>query len=229
MSMRKSRFQAKNKRGHQNKTQNVRKKKPAPYQMHDQYFLKAKQEGYRARSVYKLKEIQEKFELIEPDMDVCDVWAAPGSFIQYTKRIIKDTWKIVWIDLKPIDKYSQTNINTIVHSIFEFDTLKPKVEEYIGEWNRFDLITSDIGPNTTWRKDLDQYASVELNIEIVKFAKVFLKPGWNLLLKVFKWEDFRDLVNVIKQNFESFTEYKPLACRDRSFEEYVICFNKKED
>jgi len=71
--MRKSRFQAKNKRGHQNKSQNVRKKKPAPYQMHDQYFLKAKQEGYRARSVYKLKEIQEKFELIEPDMDVCDV------------------------------------------------------------------------------------------------------------------------------------------------------------
>ena len=160
-------------------------------------------------------------------MDICDVWAAPGSFIQYTKRIIKDTGKIVWIDIKPIDKYTQKNINTIVHDIFEFDTLKPKVEEYIGEWNKFDLVISDIGPNTTWRKDLDQYASVELNIEIVRFSKVFLKKWWNLLLKVFKWEDFYDLVQVVKQNFESFTEYKPNACRDRSFEEYVICFNKK--
>ena len=160
-------------------------------------------------------------------MNVCDVWAAPGSFIQFTKKVIKDTGQIVWIDLKPIDKYSQTNINTIVHSIFDFDTLKPKVEEFIWKNNKFDLILSDIWPNTTWNKDVDQYASVELNIAIVEFVKHFLKPGWNLLLKVFKWEDFWDLINVIKRDFEKFTEYKPKACRDRSFEEYVICYNKK--
>ena len=204
-----------------------KKKKPAPYQMHDTYFDLAKKEGYRARSVYKLKEIQEKFELIESDMNVCDVWAAPGSFIQYIKRNIWESGQIVGIDLKPIDKYSQKNINTIVHSIFDFDTLKPKVEEYIGAWNKFDLITSDIAPNTTGRKDIDQYASVELNIEILKFADVFLVDGWNLLLKVFKWEDFNDLVQEIKKRYEKFTEYKPAACRDRSFEEYVICYNKK--
>jgi len=64
--MRKNNFKAKYKPGHQAKKQNVRKKKPAPYQMHDKYFLKAKQEGYRARSVYKLIELQEKFELIIP-------------------------------------------------------------------------------------------------------------------------------------------------------------------
>ena len=204
-----------------------KKKKPAPYKLHDEYFLKAKKEGYRARSVYKLIEIQEKFNLIKPTMDICDVWAAPGSFIQYIKKIIKDTGQIVWIDLKPIDKYSQTNINTIVHSIFDFETLKPKVEEFIWKWNKFDLITSDIWPNTTWNKDIDQYNSVELNIAIVEFAKHFLKPWGNLLLKVFKWEDFPDLIKVVKQNFEKFTEYKPKACRDRSFEEYVICYNKK--
>ncbi len=204
-----------------------KKKKPAPYRMHDDYFHKAKKEGYRARSVYKLKEIQEKFELITPDMDVCDVWAAPGSFIQYIKRIIQDTGRIVGVDLKPISKYSQTNINTIVHDIFDFNTLKPLVEEYIWEGNRFDLITSDIAPNTTGRKDIDQYASVELNIEVLKFSDVFLKKWGNLLLKIFKWEDFGDIIGPIKNRFEKFTEYKPLACRDRSFEEYIICWNKK--
>lgn len=203
-----------------------KKKKPAPYQMHDTYFQMAKKEWYRARSVYKLKEIQEKFNIIAPDMDVCDVWAAPGSFIQYIKRCVGIDGKIVGIDIKPINKYTQPNINTIVHSIFEFDTLRPKVEEYIGKGNKFDLITSDIAPNTTGRKDIDQYASVELNIEILTFADVFLKEWGNLLLKVFKGEDFSDLTKEIKKRYKKFTEYKPLACRDRSFEEYIICYDK---
>lgn len=204
-----------------------KKKRPAPYIMHDDYFLKAKKEWYRARSVYKLIEIQEKFDIIKEWMDICDVWAAPWSFIQYIKRIIKDTWQIVWIDIKPIDKYTQKNINTIVHSIFDFDTLKPKVEIFVWSWNQFDLITSDIAPNTTWRRDVDQYASVELNIEILKFWDIFLKKWWNMILKVFKWEDFGDLVKEIKERYKTFTEHKPLACRDRSFEEYVICWDKK--
>lgn len=223
----KSNHKKKQKPGHQSKMQRVKKKKPAPYQMHDKYFQMAKEQGYRARSAFKLKEIQESFELIEEGMDVCDIWAAPGSFIQYIKRIIRDTGNIVGIDLKPIDKYSQSNINTLVHDIFEFDTLRPRVAELIWEWKQFDLITSDIAPNTTGRKDVDQYASVELNIAILEFADVFLKPGWNLLLKVFKGEDFRDLTQEIQKRYEKFTEYKPFACRDRSYEEYVICFWKK--
>jgi len=208
-------------------TKTTKNKKPAAYQMHDIYFQKAKKEWYRARSVYKLIELQDKFELIKTWMNICDVGCAPGSFIQYIKKIIKDTGQIVWIDLKSVDKYSQNNINTIVHSIFDFDTLRSKVEEFIWEGKKFDLITSDIWPNTTWRKEVDQYNSVELNIAIVEFAKHFLKPGWNLLLKVFKWEDFGDLLNAINKDFVKFTEYKPKACRDRSFEEYVICYWKK--
>jgi 23S rRNA (uridine2552-2'-O)-methyltransferase len=62
----------------------------------------------------------------------------------------------------------------------------------------------------------------------LKFGDEFLKKWWNLLLKVFKWEDFSDLTKEIKKRFERFIEYKPLACRDRSFEEYVICINKKD-
>ena len=225
--MRKSNLKKKFSPWQQVKKQNTRKKKYASYIMHDKYFLRAKKEGYRARSVYKLIELQEKFSIIEENMKVCDVWAAPGSFIQYIKKIIKDTWQVVWIDLKKIDEYSAGNINIIKHSIFDFDALKPKVEKFIWEWNRFDLVTSDIAPNTTWRKDMDQYKSVELNIEILKFSDVFLKKWWNLVLKIFKWEDFWDIILSIKNRFERFTEYKPHACRDRSFEEYIICWNKK--
>lgn len=216
----------------------MRKKKPAPYVMHDAYFLQAKKEGYRARSVYKLQEIQERFSLIEPHMSLCDIWAAPGSFLQYINRIIDKTNLLVGIDIKPIDAFSQKNIFTIEQSIFDFDALAIKLQEvsrqhFISLWAPvnddsylFDLITSDIAPNTTGRKDVDQYASVELNIEILKFSQVFLKKGGNLLLKVFKGEDFFELQREIQKNFSSFTEYKPQACRDRSFEEYIICWNK---
>lgn len=223
----KSKHVKKKKSGHQSVMQKTKKKKPAPYQMHDSYFKKAKAEWYRARSVYKLQEIQETFELIEEGMDVCDIWCAPGSFIQYIKRIIRDTWNIVGIDLKPTDKYSQKHINTIVHDIFEFDTLRPRINELIGENKEFHLITSDIAPNTTGRKDIDQYASVELNIAILEFADVFLKKWGNLVLKVFKGEDFRDLTQEVQKRYEKFTEFKPYACRDRSFEEYIVCFGKK--
>ena len=241
--MKKSRFVPKYKPWLQTKKQAARKKKPAPYQIRDTFFEKAKKEWYRARSVYKLQEIQEQFWLIEPHMTLCDIGAAPGSFLQYINRITDKTNLIVWIDIKAIDKFSQKNIQTIQYSIFDFDTLKPKIEQIFHEYSKteavqtwqkiqdcdytFDLIVSDIAPNTTGRKDVDQFASVELNIEILKFADVFLKQWWNLLLKVFKWEDFSDLTREVKKYFERFTEYKPLACRDRSFETYLICFSKK--
>ena len=211
----------------QKKTWSVKRKKPQPFIVKDEYYFKAKKEWFRARSAFKLMEIQERYWIIEPDMDICDVWAAPWSFIQYTKRIIKDTGKIVWIDLKPISKYTQKNINTIVHSILEIDTLIPKVEEYIWKGNKFDLMLSDIWPDTTWIKDLDQQNSVELNIKILEFSQTFLKKWWNLLLKVFKWDEFYDLINVINKHFDRFTEIKPKACRDRSFEEFVICWGRK--
>ena len=215
-----------------------RKSKPTAYIMHDVFFKKAKQEGYRARSVYKLKEIQEKFWIIQSHMSICDVWAAPGSFLQYIGKIIQSSNLLIGIDIKTIDSFSQDNIYTLQCSIFDFKNVKQKVEQIFFDFyvqkkdiknycSQFDIIISDIAPNTTWRKDVDQYASVELNIEILKFSDIFLIKGWNLLLKVFKGEDFWDLTSEIHKRFEKFTEYKPLACRDRSFEIYLICFSKK--
>ena len=193
--------------------------------VNDEYAIKAKKAWYRARSIYKLLEIQERFELIKPDYSVIDIWCAPWSFLQAIRSIVKEK-PIIWVDLREVKPFSHKNITTLVCDIFDYDKLSGEIIKINGD-DSFDLITSDIAPNTTGRFDVDQYASVELNIEICKFSDRFLKKWWDMLLKVFKWEDFNDLVMQIKKRFEDMKTYKPLASRDSSHEEYVICFWKK--
>ncbi len=195
------------------------------YVVNDEYAIKARKAWYRARSVYKLLEIQEKFDLIKPDFSVIDIWCAPWSFLQAIRNIIREK-TIIWVDLKETKAFSYPNVHTIVCDIFDYDKLSSDVIKIIWD-DIFDLVTSDIAPNTTWRFDVDQYASVELNIEICKFSDRFLKKWWNMILKVFKWEDFNDLVQEVKKRFTSMKTYKPLACRESSQEEYVICLGKK--
>jgi len=193
----------------------------------DEYFHKAKKAWYRARSVYKLFEIQERFNLIKPDFSVIDIWRAPGSFLQAIRSIVNKDNIIIWVDLKQIEPLNYQNVKTIVCDIFDYDKLKKELEPLLPENHIFDIITSDIAPNTTWIFDVDQYASVELNIAICEFSDRFLKTWWNMILKVFKWEDFNDLAMQVKKRFKDMKTYKPLACRDSSHEEYIICLDKK--
>jgi len=193
----------------------------------DEYFHKAKKAWYRARSVYKLFEIQERFNLIKPDFSVIDIWRAPGSFLQAIRSIVNKDNIIIWVDLKQIESLNYQNVKTIVCDIFDYDKLKKELEPLLPENHIFDIITSDIAPNTTWIFDVDQYASVELNIAICEFSDRFLKTWWNMILKVFKWEDFNDLAMQVKKRFKDMKTYKPLACRDSSHEEYIICLDKK--
>lgn len=195
------------------------------YIIRDEYAIKAKKAWFRARSIYKLLEMQERFELIQPDYSVIDIWCAPGSFLQAIRNIVREK-TIIWVDLKPVTPFSYPNVSTIVCDIFDYDKLSKEIINIVGN-DQFDLITSDIAPNTTGRFDVDQYASVELNIEICKFSDWFLKEWGNMILKVFKWEDFNDLAQQVKKRFDNMTTYKPLACRDSSHEEYIICWWKK--
>lgn len=197
------------------------------YVIRDEYAIKAQKAWYRARSVYKLFEIQEKFDLIKPEYSVIDIWAAPGSFLQAIRAIVDKNKTIIWVDIKEIKALNYPNVHTIVCSIFDYEELVWKLKPIIWDDYQFDIITSDIAPNTTWRFDVDQYASVELNIAICEFSDKFLKKGWNMILKVFKWEDFNDLVQQVKKRFNKMATYKPLACRDSSHEEYIICYDKK--
>lgn len=199
---------------------------PKAYVVHDPYFKKAKELGYRARSAFKLLEIQEKFQIIKPGMNVLDVASAPGSFLQVIAKIIWRDAKVVGIDIQKIDKnFWYPNVYLLQEDIFEFDKIKAFFTTL--DITQFDLITSDIAPSTTGMKWVDQYRSVELNIAILEVAKVFLKKWGNLVLKVFVGEDVDDLMSPLKQNFWKVVRIKPKACRDRSFEEYFVCFDRK--
>lgn len=195
--------------------------------IHDEYFFKAKKAWYRARSVYKLLEIQEKFWLLSPTDSIIDIGAAPGSFLQAIRSILNKDNIIIWVDLKPIEPLGYQNVKTIVCDIFDYQKLTWELNQILPENHMFDVITSDIAPNTTWVFDVDQYASVELNIAICEFSDTFLKKWGSMILKVFKWEDFNDIVQQVKKRFQDMKTYKPLACRDSSHEEYIICLWKK--
>lgn len=197
-----------------------------PFIIHDQYFEKAKRLGYRARSAFKLIEIQDRYHIIEPKMNVLDIASAPGSFLQVIAKIVWPQGKVVGIDIQKIDpNFGYPNIFLLQEDIFAFD----KIQVFIGTLgiSIFDLITSDIAPATTGMTGVDQYRSVELNLAILEVAKVFLRSWGKLVLKVFVGEDVNDLIVPLKEHFKKVTRMKPKACRDRSFEEYFICQWKK--
>ena len=193
----------------------------------DPYFDKAKKLGFRARSAFKLIEIQEKYDIIHSKMNVLDVGAAPGSFLQVIGKIVDLEHKVVGIDITKIDpNLGRPNIYLLQESIFEYEKIRTYLDS-LQIW-QFDLITSDIAPSTTGMTGVDQYRSVELNLAILDVAKVFLKKWGNLVLKVFVWEDVNDLMLPLKENFAKVSRFKPKACRDRSFEEYFIAIGKKD-
>ena len=193
------------------------------YVAQDRWFMEAKRQGYRARSAFKLMEIDRKFGLIERGMKVLDIGAAPGSFLQYMQRAYGSTCRIVGADIQKIEPIAKEI------TLIQGDVLAP---EFLGQIaavgiEQFDAVTSDIAPHTTGIRDVDQYESVRLNLAIVEAADRFLKKGGNLLLKVFVGEDVYELNNALKVRYREVKRFKPEACRDRSFEEYFICFGKK--
>jgi 23S rRNA (uridine2552-2'-O)-methyltransferase len=145
-----------------------------PFIVQDPYYEKAKKLGYRARSAFKLLEIQEKFHLIKPKMNVLDIASAPGSFLQVIAKIVGQTGKVVGIDIQKIDpNLGFQNIYLLQESVFEFEKIRLYLDTLgIGQ---FDLITSDIAPSTTGMTGIDQYRSIELNLAILDVAEVFLK------------------------------------------------------
>ncbi len=197
-----------------------------PFIVQDPFYEKAKKLGYRARSAFKLLEIQDKFHLIQPKMNVLDIASAPGSFLQVIAKIVGPTGKVVGIDIQKIDpNFGFPNIYLLQESVFEFEKIRLYLDILgIGQFN---LLTSDIAPSTTGMTGIDQYRSIELNLAILEVAEVFLKKWGNLVLKVFVWEDIEDLIAPIREKYTKLSRFKPKACRDRSFEEYFICQWKK--
>lgn len=192
----------------------------------DHYYKKAKEENYAARSVYKLIEIDQKYHIIKRGMKILDIGCSPGSWSQYIlKRISKG--KLFGIDIS--DKI-KTKISSkdkrftfIKSDIFNIniDFLKKKTGE-------LDLILSDISPNTTGDKFLDSQISLRMLKQVFAISDALLKPGKNVVAKVFQGEDLEGYLNDnIKSKYKMIQRFKPKSSRKESKEIYIIAIGKK--
>lgn len=205
------------------------------YNPYDFYFNKAKQEWYKARSAFKLEEIQEKFKIIDKDTHkVLDIGCAPWSWMQYThsllqKMNVKD-FSIVWFDLKE-STVNLSNVHAYAQDITEIDKVEkildkewitPYDPEVKNSW--VDFIQSDMAPNTVWHKSVDALRSVGLLEETLRIYKKYLKPNWRFAIKIFMWPWFQEFVADLKQTFgwKNIKVFKPKACRAISKETYIV-------
>lgn len=192
---------------------------PKPYIPNDRLARRAKFQGYRARSVFKLKELDERFHLLSPGQKVLDIGAAPGSWLQYASEKVGQEGQILGIDLQEIAPVSE-NVTTIIGDITDPNLVTTL--QNMG-WTSVDLILSDIAPSTTGIFHVDQKRSVELDRAIFSISQSLLRPGGNLVMKVFQGEEFSLFVKELRRYFKEVTISKSSASRDRSKEIYILC------
>lgn len=197
---------------------------PKPYQPQDKFFKKAKEEGYRARSVFKLDAIQARFHLIKPGNKVLDLGAAPGSFLQLIRKIVGKKGLAVGVDLKPIEKFKEENVITFEGDIFE-ESVYQEIEKATGV-GQFDVITSDLAPATTGIKSVDAGRSFQLNEQVLMVADKHLKKGGHVVMKAFPGADHSQLLTLAKKGFKQVKLFKPEAVRKSSREVYVVGLKK---
>jgi 23S rRNA (uridine2552-2'-O)-methyltransferase len=193
---------------------------PKPYVPNDKWSKRAAAEGYRARSVYKLMELDERYKLLEPGMRVLDIGAAPGSWLQYVSEKIGERGRVLGVDLKPIVPIAP-NVVTRVCDVFDAAALEAELRS-LG-WGQVDLVLSDIAPNTSGIKDVDQWRSVELSQRVAAIALRYLARGGRVVMKVFRGKDFDAFTRELKAQFATFKVMSAAASRDRSREVYVVC------
>jgi 23S rRNA (uridine2552-2'-O)-methyltransferase len=184
--------------------------------LHDQYFKKAKEEGYLARSAYKLKEINERKRLFGAGSRVLDLGCAPGAWCQVALEIVGPGGVVVGIDLKEVRERLGPNVH-----ILQGDIYRTPPETLKGESGLpFDAILSDMAPDTSGHGD--HFLSVRLCRRVLELVPTLLKPGGNIVMKVFEGEEYPTLLRETHSLFATVKGFKPKASRDVSREMYLI-------
>lgn len=182
----------------------------------DFYFRKAKEEGYLARSVYKLLEINKKYNLIIKEDRVLDIGCSPGSWVQACLKL--KVSEVIGVDIQ------EAKVEDNKFKFFKKDINKIDLDKL----GKFDIVLSDIAPSTSGNKDLDSYKSYELSLKAFEIAKKVLKEKGNFLVKIFQGGEFPSLLTEIKKNFVFCKSYKPKSTRYSSKEIYIIAKNYRK-
>jgi len=193
---------------------------PKPYNPNDKWARRAAEEGYRARSVYKLMELDVRGKLLRAGMTVLDVGAAPGSWLQYTSERVGPHGRVVGLDLKSID-FIADNVQTFVCDLTDAVAVENALQT--AGITKVDLLLSDIAPNTSGIKDRDQWLSIELSRAVAAVAKAHMKPQGTLVMKVFQGRDFDQFLAELKFTFREAKSRTVQATRDSSKEVYIVC------
>jgi 23S rRNA (uridine2552-2'-O)-methyltransferase len=185
---------------------------------HDEYVKLAQAQGFRSRAVFKLKEIQEKDKLIKPGMNVVDLGAAPGSWSQYTQTLLKNQGRIVALDILPMQELDGVNF---IQGDFREDHILQKLMDILDN-APINVIMSDMAPNLSGNKAIDQPQSIYLAELALDTAKSVLMPGGSFLVKVFQGEGFDTYKKDTQDCFAKLLIRKPKASRPRSNEVYLV-------
>jgi len=183
----------------------------------DHLTQRAKSQGYPARSIYKLEEIQNKFKVIRKGDTVLDLGCAPGSWMLYAAKQVGNQGRVFGIDLKTVEIKLPENITAIQDNILRLEN-----PDFINGVDGFHAVISDMAPATTGRKDVDALRSFELCRMALDTALKNLRPQGCFICKIFQGNEFKTFEKEVKTAFRECKIFKPESCRKQSKEIYII-------
>jgi 23S rRNA (uridine2552-2'-O)-methyltransferase len=186
-------------------------------QKRDIYVRQSQVDGYRARSAYKLIEIDEKFKILKNGISVIDLGASPGSWSQYISRTVK-SGRLVSIDIKGMEEIENTIL--IKGDFTDLDS-QEKIKGLFK--SKVDVVVSDMAVNTTGIKDIDAIYTGELAMEAMNFSKEMLVKEGRFVSKIFLGSSFNEIVALGKKIFKEVKVFKPKSSRKESKESFIIC------
>ena len=188
-------------------------------QRRDTYVRQSKVDGYRARSVYKLIEIDKKFKVFKGGLTVIDIGAAPGSWSQYVSKVVRNG-KIISIDLKIIEPIKNTSQ---IRGDFTDDATQQEIKKLLSD--KADVVMSDMAINTTGIKNIDSIQTGELCKDSMTFSKDVISSNGFFISKIFMGGSFNEIVELGKKIFKNVKVFKPKSSRKDSKESFIICKN----
>ncbi len=188
---------------------------------HDVFHRRAKQQGFVARSVFKLEEIDQKFHLLRRGGRVLDLGCRPGSWLQYAAGVVGPAGALVGIDRTPLDK-PIAGARIVVGDVFAVS-----VDELRGELEGFDVVLSDMAPDTSGVRSLDQARSEGLFERALEIAELTLVQGGHFVGKLFQGPDWPRLIKRARDGFAEVRTVKPAGSRKESIEQYVVAKNRR--
>jgi len=186
----------------------------------DQFRKLAKYQGYRSRSAFKLKQINQTHHILKKGNIVVDVGCAPGGWIQVAYEEVGEKGKVIGIDLKKMESIYGT---ILIHGSIEDEKVIAELNQLLDK--TVDVILSDIAPNVSGNWELDHARQISLTESVFDLAKKILKRNGTAIFKVFQGDMLNDLIIRLKESFERVIITKPIASRQESSELYLVCIN----